>query len=228
MCARSNEQVARNRQLKKGLLIAFEGIDGAGKTTQARLALRALEAQGYACVFLREPTDGLYGQRIRALARKGRFALTPMEEFELFIEDRKDDVRLNIAPALAQKKIVLIDRYYYSSIAYQGALGLEKNFIQRENEKVAPRPDMIFNLTMPVGLVRERICTNRKDRLTLFEDHEYLERVKANFDSMKDREIVPIDATESVEQIHTEIMKHLNELIRTTHIKKKRQAKEGL
>ncbi len=208
-----DEQMARKKQLKKGLLIAFEGIDGAGKTTQARLAQSALEAQSYRCMFLREPTDGPYGQRIRALARKGRFTLTPMEEFELFIEDRKEDVAENISPALAQKKIVLIDRYYYSSIAYQGALGLDKDFIQRENEKVAPRPDLIFYLNMPVELGRERICTNRQDRLTLFEEHDYLEHVKANFDSLQDPEIIPIDATQSEEQIHTEIMKHIGDLI---------------
>lgn len=208
-----DEQASRKRQLKKGLLIAFEGIDGAGKTTQARLARSALEAQGYPCVVLREPTDGPYGKRIRTLARKGRFSITPMEEFELFIEDRKEDVAKNISPALAQKKIVLIDRYYYSSIAYQGALGLDKEFIQRENEKVAPRPDVIFYLTMPVEFTRERICTNRQDRLTLFEDREYLAQVKANFDSMQDPEIVPVDATRSEAQIHTEIMKHIGELI---------------
>ena len=208
-----DKEMARKKQLRKGLLIAFEGIDGAGKTTQARLAQSALEAQSYRCMFLREPTDGPYGQRIRALARKGRFTLTPMEEFNLFIEDRKEDVAKNISPALAQKKIVLIDRYYYSSIAYQGALGLDKDFIQRENEKIAPRPDLIFYLNMPVKLGRERICTNRQDRLTLFEDHDYLEHVKANFDALQDPEIIPIDATQSEEQIHTEIMKHIGDLI---------------
>lgn len=107
---------------RKGLLIAFEGIDGTGKTTQIELLAEILRQRGLSVVATREPTDGQYGRKIRELY-KNRKSVTPEEELALFLDDRREHVAQVIAPALASGKVVLTDRYYYSTAAYQGAAG---------------------------------------------------------------------------------------------------------
>ena len=94
-----------------GILIAFEGIDGAGKTTQVDLVASFFERAGEAFVRSREPTDGPWGRKIKESAVNGR--LSPAEELEAFTEDRKEHVRQLIAPALAAGKVILLDRYFY-------------------------------------------------------------------------------------------------------------------
>lgn len=201
------------KQLKKGIFIAFEGIDGAGKSLQARLCLERLTKEGYSAVLLREPTNGPIGQKIRALAQQGRDKIQPIEEFKLFLEDRREDVKLNIEPALNEKKIVLIDRYYYSSIAYQGALGLDPEFIRTENEKIAIRPDRVYYLSIPLELSAGRIVESRRMTLDLFEKEDYLKKVKAIFDSMKYPEILKIDASFNPQGVFDQIMADLYKLI---------------
>ena len=95
----------------------IEGIDGAGKTTQCERLTAELAAEGWDVERLVEPSRGPYGRRIRELARSGREDLDPAEELELFLRDREENVRENIQPALDRGAIVLMDRYYYSTIA---------------------------------------------------------------------------------------------------------------
>ncbi|MBP1767772.1 MAG: thymidylate kinase, partial [Candidatus Aminicenantes bacterium] len=126
-------------RLKKGLLIVFEGIDGSGKSTQARRLVRRLGALGYGVVSLREPTRGKWGRAIKRRA-KTEGSLTPEEELDLFVKDRWENVRKNIKPALAAKKIAVLDRYYFSTIAYQGGKGIDPARIRRLNESFAVKP----------------------------------------------------------------------------------------
>ncbi|MBN2244466.1 MAG: dTMP kinase, partial [Candidatus Aminicenantes bacterium] len=109
-------------RLKKGILIVFEGIDGAGKTTQAEALMERLQKRGLRVLFLREPSEGKWGRLIRQKAAQ-EDSLSPEEELDLFQKDRQENVRLNLKPALREKKIVLLDRYYFSTMAYQGAKG---------------------------------------------------------------------------------------------------------
>ncbi|HEX7127007.1 MAG TPA: dTMP kinase, partial [Thermodesulfobacteriota bacterium] len=172
----------------RGALIVIEGIDGAGKSTQhARLAER-LAAEGYAVTASREPTDGPHGRRIREIAREGRRAASAEEEVRLFLDDRREHVSRVIAPALAAGRVVLLDRYYLSTIAYQGALGIDPGFIQQANESFAPPPDLALILMLPVAQALDRIRAGRPGGLDLaFERADYLERVAALFRSMPDR-----------------------------------------
>nr|MDP6657848.1 dTMP kinase [Nitrospinaceae bacterium] len=110
-------------ELKRGWLIVFEGIDGTGKSTQCQKMETRMREYGVPVIRLREPTDGVWGQKIRKILSDGRGAVTPKEELTWFIEDRREDVEKNILPALRENKVVLLDRYYYSTAAYQGALG---------------------------------------------------------------------------------------------------------
>ena len=206
--------MTEKKRLEPGVLIAIEGIDGAGKTSQARLLCDALSGEGYEVVYLREPTDGPYGRKIRALALEGRHEITPMEEFELFRRDREQDVRENIRPALEGGKIVIIDRYFYSSIAYQGALGLDPAFINAENRKIAITPDLMIYLSIPASLSADRIENSRGDKVNLFEKLEYLEKVKEKFDAMPYPELWKVDGSGDVQDIHAKILAKVKQLIR--------------
>ena len=204
----------RKKTIPGGLLIAIEGIDGAGKTTQAGLLCKALSQEGYVAIYLKEPTDGPYGRKIRALAIEGRHEIAPLEEFELFLKDRIQDVEENIKPALRAGKIVVIDRYFYSSIAYQGALGLDPEFINRENRKIAICPDLFIYLSIPASLSTHRIEHKRGDSINLFEKMEYLEEVKAIFDAMNYPEKWTVDGTGSIGETHGTILERVRKLIR--------------
>lgn len=189
-----------------GLLVAFEGIDGCGKTTQALAARDALEKVGFSAVYLREPTDGVHGRKLRQLMVAGREATEPMEEFRLFLADRKEDVENNIGPALQQGTIICLDRYYISSIAYQGALGLDPEFIRRENEKIAYPPDLILYFRMPVEECAERILASRSEGQNLFERRHYQERVFQIFENMSFPQMVRIQALRPVADVHRQVM----------------------
>lgn len=183
------------RRVRGGLLLAFEGIDGAGKTTQAKAAVEELKRRGFDAVYLREPTDGPHGTRLRQLMAAGRDSVSPREEFELFLADRAYDVEHNIRPALEMGKIVCIDRYYPSSMAYQGALGIDPEEIRRANEAFAPRPDVILFFRVPVEIGTARIRDSRTEGQNLFEHQSYLENVAAIFERMSFPQMVRLDAT---------------------------------
>src|SRR5512140_1717894 len=140
---------------RRGLLIVLEGIDGSGKTTQARALLRRLRRRGRKAVFFREPTRGRWGREIKRLAARAD-SLTPEEELELFVKDRRENVEKNLVPALAAGKVVVLDRYYFSTIAYQGAKGIDVRRIRRMNEAFAIPPDLVIILDVdaPAGLAR--------------------------------------------------------------------------
>lgn len=197
------------RAVPGGMLAAFEGVDGAGKTTQALAARDRLAALGYTALYLREPTSGLFGQRIRELMTKGRDTLTPVEEFELFLADREEDARLNIRPALASGAVVCIDRYYISSMAYQGALGLDPDFIREQNEKIAPKPDLILYFHIPVETGIARIQASRPGGQNLFEMQHYQEQVAAIFDAMIFPQMIRIDATADPEAVQSRVVSEI-------------------
>lgn len=188
------------RAARRGRLIAFEGIDGTGKSTQIRLLAATLEQQGYRVEITREPTDGEYGRRIRALFTS-RARVTPAEELELFMADRRQHVREVIEPALRAGRIVLTDRYYLSTAAYQGAAGQDPEAIMAANETFAPVPDLVLLLTMAPARSIHRIRALRGEALNDFEKEDSLTRVAAIFAGLDRPYIARIDAAASLEQV---------------------------
>lgn len=160
----------------RGILVAVEGIDGAGKTTQAAAIVEQLRGVGLDVVTSKEPTSGVWGQRLRESAATGRMA--PSEELAAFIEDRKEHVRELIRPALDAGKVVVLDRYYFSTAAYQGARGMDWRSILEQNEAFAPQPDLLVVLRVDpkVGLTR---VASRGDEANLFEREESASRPTA-------------------------------------------------
>ena len=189
----------------KGLLIVFEGTDGTGKSTQLDLLAQTLEEKGVEVVRSFEPTNGTYGTKIRALY-SNRKDTSREDELELFLADRKEHVNNLIAPALASGKVVLLDRYYLSTIAYQGAAGLDPALILKKNN-FAPEPDLALLFYAPIATGVTRITENRGDTLNDFEKEEYLRKVQIQFEEMDLPCIKRIDANRSIEKIHQDVLR---------------------
>lgn len=189
--------------MRTGLLIAFEGIDGTGKSTQLKLLAGFLRAKDRVVVETREPTDSIYGRRVRELY-VNRANCTPEEELDLFIQDRRLHVKELIKPQLAAGRIVLTDRYYYSTAAYQGAAGLDPADILARS-RFAPRPDLVILLTMPPELSAERIRNGRGEQLNAFEQLAGLRRAAEIFASFSDPWIRRIDASLTGDAVHEQV-----------------------
>ena len=185
---------------RPGMLIIFEGIDGTGKSTQVHLLSEALRKQGCEVVTTFEPTDGPFGKKIRALFTN-RASLSRDEELALFMDDRRWHVKELITPALAAGKVVISDRYYFSTAAYQGAAGLDPERIIADNEIFAPVPDCVLLLEAPVTLGRRRIEESRQEDPNDFEKEEGLRKVSAVFTTLQRDYIQRIDATQSIEMV---------------------------
>ena len=187
-------------------LLVLEGIDGSGKSTQARLLAKALKERGCEVVLTQEPTTGPRGQELRLYLEGPARHLSPEAELELFLADRREHVRRVIHPALAAGQIVISDRYYYSSVAYQGALGLNPAHILALNEAFAARPDLVFILTLPVPLALARLVKKRRETPQVSENPAYLEQVAAIYASQKDPRIHRLDAAAPPEAVHAAIL----------------------
>lgn len=199
-------------ELRRGTLIVFEGIDGSGKTTQAHILLETLKRTGGDAVYFREPSQGKWGRLIKQKALVAD-SLSPQEELSLFEKDRRHNVEENLKPALQQKRFVILDRYYFSTIAYQGARGIDPEEIRRDNEKFAALPDMVFILDVQASEGLKRI-KDRKKKDRLFEEEEYLVEVRKIFNSIKGKNIFHIDGMRPVQEISKDIERIVLDYIR--------------
>jgi dTMP kinase len=190
-----------------GHLFALEGVDGSGKSTQARLLAAALGPRGLEVILTGEPTTGPLGAKLRDYLKGGRRALTPEEELDLFMADRREHVEHVIKPGLAAGRVVISDRYYYSSVAYQGALGLDPDRILAANEAFAPQPDLVFILTLPVPQALQRLAGSRTRSPQVTEGPAYLERVAAIYAGLKGPHIQAVDAAAPPQTVHAVILR---------------------
>jgi dTMP kinase len=189
----------------RGRLVAFEGLDGCGKTTQLAALARTLRARGRDLVETREPTDGPFGRRIRAMAASGERP-APAEELRWFVEDRREHVRSVVAPALAAGRLVLTDRYFLSTVAYQGARGFDPERLLRESEVEFPAPDLALLLELDPGAGLARVTRSGRPREPAFEELAYLERVAAIFRSIERPWLVRIDAAAGEAEVHARVL----------------------
>jgi len=210
---------------RNGLFIAFEGIDGTGKTTLALNLKERLEALGYSVVIYKEPTNETEaGKKIRASYFEGRASLE--QELQWFIEDREWNVNTRILPALAESKIVFLDRYFFSTAAYQG---VRKNndwiSILELNRKKFPEPDLTIIFDLDVQVAVKRIMRDRETANT-FEGIQYLRDVRALFLEMFQLDTIGnyllINAEKSIEDISDEIYEKLLEKLKQAPTKKEK------
>jgi dTMP kinase len=162
-----------------------------------------LRELGWEAIYTKEPTDGPWGQKIRRSVDKERMSLG--EELEAFLEDRREHVRDLLEPALGSGTVVVLDRYYFSTAAYQGPRGADPQEILRTNEDFAPEPDLLVFLDIPVEEAMERI---RKRGLgaNSFEKADALERSAAIFRSLDKPFLLAIDGCRSIDDIGAEIL----------------------
>lgn len=213
------ERVSRvgvNDEPTRGRLIALEGLDGCGKSTQRPLVARALRDAGHEVVETREPTDGRFGRRIRELARAGERAPAD-EELRWFVEDRREHVEQTLEPALAAGRWVVTDRYFLSTVAYQGARyqgarGLDWERILADSEAAFPAPDLALLFELPVDVGLER-ATARDGARDAFERADELERVAAIFAAIERRWIARVDASGAVEQVSARALGALHDAL---------------
>ena len=197
--------------MDSGILIAFEGIDGTGKSTQCRMLSEILTKKKISNIVFAEPTKGKWGMKIRKLLSEGRKGISPEEALEWFINDRKEDVEINIQPALNAGKVVLMDRYYFSTAAYQGALGFDPQKIKADNENFAPQPDrvLIFHNSPEESL--ERIESAREEK-SAFERSDYLINVQKIFKSFTGSRIRFISSDANLEEVHEQVLLEVQDL----------------
>ena len=192
-----------------GVLVNLEGIDGCGKSTQSKLLLEKLEGEGEKVIILKEPTKRPHGQKLWDMLH-GKRKATNEEILELFVLDRKQHVEEKIQPALDSEAVVLMDRYYYSSMAYQVAGGIDVEEI-REKHEFAPKPDVVLIFDLPVSIALERVKGHSD--ADEFEKEEHLEKVREAYLDLENDPLVRIvDATGTPEEIFGNVWKLVSEV----------------
>lgn len=190
--------------MAKGTFIVIEGIDGTGKSTQAKRLGEWFRSLGREVVLSYEPTHGQWGKQLRDSMTQGR--LPADEELELFIKDRKQHIATLIQPALDAGKVVILDRYYFSTMAYQGARGFDPQTIRERNEAFAPQPDLLLILDLDIDTAHRRIGV-RGDSTNEFEQREILTKCREIFLSLKHEDFAKvIDANAGMDEVTQKII----------------------
>ncbi|HZX19731.1 MAG TPA: dTMP kinase [archaeon] len=202
----------------KPLFIVFEGIDGSGKGTIIKETKSFLLQNGVSQkdIFVTaEPTNGFYGKKVRELLKTSpKPELNAPQFLDLYVADRKEHIEKELLPALKENKIILCDRYKYSTFVYQALQGIPVEKIKKLHEGM-PVPDLIFILDVPAKTALERI--SKRKQLDSFEKKDFLEKVRNGFLSLK--EIFPeenihiVDASKSIKEVKKQITYWLNQFL---------------
>lgn len=192
------------------MFITFEGIDGSGKSTQIRKLKDRLETEGYEVEIFRDPGGTTVSEKIREILLSPESEIDPVTELLLFSAARSQLVSEHVLPLLKKGTIVILDRFYDSTTAYQGygrkSVSLDE--IEEVN-KIASHlraPDLTFYLKISLEQARERTHAKHKDRMERADD-EFYRKVVEGFNQIaagEDR-IQIIDATLSAENTHNQI-----------------------
>ena len=194
----------------KGLFITFEGCEGSGKSTIAKMLKEELENANIPCLFTREPGGTPISEKIRnIILDPSTPEMTPRTEALLYAASRSQHTAEKIIPALEEGKIVICDRYLESSLAYQGAareLGVENIFdINIFGGAIEPDYILFFDISPQESL--KRIKNRNFDRLEK-EELEFHEKVYNYFKSQKNRNnFISIDATKPIDEVFSKVIK---------------------
>ncbi len=192
-----------------GWFIVFEGVDGSGKSTQIELLDMKLRDQGIDHVLEREPSDGSIGRFIRQYAEAGDRYLQPETEALLFTADRFEHSK-RIAQTLDQGISVICDRYYHSTLAYQGAAGVPVAWL-KDLQKFTLKPDLVILLDVDPGKSLMRVSGRT---LTIFESRDYLSRVRDLYlDFSHDGEMKIVDTSKPVDEVEAEVERLVEKLM---------------
>lgn len=167
--------------INHGVFFAIEGIDGSGKTTQSRDLVDSLIKNGFNAVYTMEPSKGQIGAFIKEKIIMNK-KVSPEVETLLFAADRFEHINSEILPLLREGKVVVSDRYVYASIAYQGAQGIDLEWIESLNYFTI-EPDLAIYIDVPpsVGISR------KKGKKSVFENLESLSKVRKIYQDLVDK-----------------------------------------
>ncbi len=191
--------------MRKGRLICIEGLDRSGKTTQSRLLVKALRNKGFEAIYTTEPSTGEIGRFIKRYILRRRERVSASIEALLFAADRIDHAEREIKPMLKEGKIVVSDRYIYSSFAYQGAAGLDIEWI-REVNRMVPKPDLAIYLDVPIEIIIER-CRRRRIKSVMEFPEIQMKVYEIYMRLVRIGELVPVDGTRPIEIVSQDIQK---------------------
>ncbi len=188
---------------KKGFFICIEGLDASGKTTHAYRLVRNLRREGFDALYTTEPSRGEIGRFIRAYILQRKRRVPSVVEALLFAVDRVDHVGKEVKPALEEGKIVVSDRYVYSSLAYQGAAGLDIQWIEEINRLALP-PDLAIYIDVPPEVVVKRI-RRKKSVMERLETQRKVREVYMTF--VENGKLVPVDGDRRKNEVARDILK---------------------
>ncbi|MGQ9461227.1 MAG: dTMP kinase [Candidatus Bathyarchaeaceae archaeon] len=187
---------------KKGVFICIEGLDASGKTTHARRLVRNLRRRGFDALYTTEPSQGEIGSFIRKYVLQRKRRMPSVVEALLFAVDRVDHMEKEIKPALEEGKFVVSDRYVYSSLAYQGAAGLDLKWIEETNRWALP-PDLAIYIDVPPEVVVKRM----KRKKSVMENLETQRRVRNVYMKfVENGRLVPINGNREKNEVARDIL----------------------
>lgn len=187
---------------ERGLFICIEGLDASGKTTHARRLVWNLQKRGFEAIYTTEPSAGEIGKFIRKYVLQRRKRVPSVVEALLFAVDRVDHVEKEIKPALQEGKIVVSDRYVYSSLAYQGAAGLDIKWIEEINELALPS-DLAIYIDVPAEVVVRRL----RGRRSVMERLEIQRKVREVYMRLvKNGSLIPVDGNRPRDEVSKDVL----------------------
>ncbi|MDR9418937.1 dTMP kinase [Gracilimonas sp.] len=200
------------------MLITFEGIDGSGKSTQISLLKNELQEQGYSVYVFREPGGTDLSEMIRGILLNPEIDIDPVTEVLLFSSARSQLIAEKVKPLLDNNDVVILDRFYDSTTAYQGygrqSLAIDQIHQINKAATHGVKPDVTFYLRLSPQVAAERTKHFEKDRMEL-SGETFFERVYNGFEQLAKNEerFKTINAEKSIEEIHQDILNFVKEFL---------------
>lgn len=194
---------------KQGIFICIEGLDGSGKTTHAHRLVRNLQKRGIDAVYTTEPSRGELGVFIRETILEGKKRVPRVVEAVLFAVDRVEHFENDVKPALKEGKVVVSDRCVYSSLAYQGAAGLDLEWIEEINRFAFP-PDLALYIDVAPEVVVKRI-RRKKSVMERLETQRRVQKVYMKF--VENGKLMPLNGDRKKGEVEQKILNVILEFL---------------
>ena len=207
--------------MKRGIFIVVDGLDGSGKSEIVKMLHNYLFSKNkkYRIMTTREPTNGKYGAKIRKMLAKEKDPFSSSRKLvDMFVKDREDHLKRNVEPFLKtinghELNIAICDRYYYSTIAFQGAQGMDIKMLIKKNKKFR-KPDLAIILDVDPSVALKRIEYRKKEK---FEQLEFMKKIRNNFLKMpkmlKKDNINIINSSKSLKNVFANVKKEVNNVM---------------
>jgi dTMP kinase len=188
---------------KKGAFICIEGLDASGKTTHAHRLVRDLKQRGFKAMYTTEPSQGEIGKFIRTYVLQRKERVPGAVEALLFAVDRVVHLEQRVKPALQKGIIVVSDRYVYSSLAYQGAAGLDLNWIEEINRS-AISPDLAIYIDVAPEVLIKRMKWRKKSVMEQLEIQRKVQQIYLKL--VNDGRLIRVDGNRLINEVARDIL----------------------